>query len=149
MRKSIIKTDKSIDLLLIRLSLGIVMFPHGAQKVLGWFGGPGFEKTIDIFTTKMYIPVSLVIVLMITELFGGICLVLGLLTRVFATAIGISIAICAYMNHIQNGFFMNWFGNQKGEGIEFHILVIGIAIALAIKGGGLFSIDSVLSERKR
>jgi putative oxidoreductase len=147
MLKVLLKTDNSIGTIVLRLALGIVMFPHGAQKVLGWFGGPGYEKTLEIFTNQMHFPVFAVILLMITELGGSLCVISGLFTRVFALAIGIAMAICAAMNHLQNGFFMNWFGNQKGEGFEFHILVVGIALALAVKGGGALSVDRMLTEK--
>ena len=147
MLKALLKTDNNKASIFLRLALGIVMFPHGAQKVLGWFGGPGYEKTIEIFTTKVHLPVFAVILLMITEFAGSLCLISGLFTRVFALAIGFAMAVCAYGNHIQNGFFMNWMGAQKGEGFEFHILVVGIALALAVKGGGAFSIDKMISKK--
>jgi len=147
MLKALLRTDNNKGSIFLRLALGIVMFPHGAQKVLGWFGGPGAEKTIEMFTTKAGFPVFAVILLMITEFLGSLCLVAGLFTRVFALAIGFAIALCAYGNHIQNGFFMNWMGNQKGEGFEFHILVVGIALALAVKGGGALSIDRMIAKK--
>jgi len=147
MFKALLKTDSNKGSLFLRLALGIVMFPHGAQKVLGLFGGPGYEKTIEIFATKMHFPVYAVILLMITEFIGSLCLIGGFFTRVFALAIGFAMAVCAYLNHLQNGFFMNWFGNQKGEGFEFHILVVGIALALAVKGGGALSIDKMISKK--
>lgn len=146
MLKALIRTDGSKGTIFLRLALGTVMFPHGAQKVLGLFGGPGYEKTIEMFT-KLHFPVYAVILLMITEFVGSLFVIAGFFTRVFALAIGASIGICAYMNHLQNGFFMNWMGNQKGEGFEFHILVIGIALALTVKGGGAFSVDRKLVKR--
>lgn len=148
MFKAILRTDDSLAPLFIRLALGIVMFAHGAQKVLGWFGGLGFEKTIQVFTTQMNAPLSMVLLLMFIEFFGALGLIFGLLTRPSALSIGTAMAVCAYMNHLQNGFFMNWFGYQKGEGFEFHILVIGIALTLMIRGGGLISIDRALSGEK-
>ena len=141
MFKALMRTNNNKGSIFLRLALGIVMFPHGAQKVLGWFGGPGYEKTIEMFTTKAHLPVWAVILLMITEFAGSLFLIAGLFTRVFALATGFAMAVCAYGNHIQNGFFMNWFGNQKGEGYEFHILVVGIALALTVLGGGAFSVD--------
>jgi putative oxidoreductase len=142
------KTDNSIPLFLIRLSLGAVMFAHGAQKALGWYGGPGIEKTIQIFTSKMNFPVWLILLLVVIEFFGSLGLIVGFLTRLAALGIGTSLAVCAYLNHFQNGFFMNWFGTQKGEGFEFHVLAVGIALALVIKGGGFLSIDRVISKGK-
>jgi putative oxidoreductase len=147
MLKALFRTDGSKGTIFLRLALGIVMFPHGAQKVLGLFGGPGYEKTIEIFTTKMHFPVYAVILLMISEFVGSLCVIAGLFTRICAFAIGTAMAICAYMGHLQNGFFMNWFGNQKGEGFEFHILVVGIALALVVRGGGAFSVDRTLVRK--
>ena len=148
MVKALLKTDNSAVLLFSRLALGIVMFPHGAQKVLGWFGGSGYEKTIELFTTKMNFPLGLVIVFLIAEFDGSLCLIAGFFTRVFAFAIGFSLAFCAYMNHLKNGFFMNWFGKQSGEGFEFHILAVGIALALVIGGGGAFSLDRAFARKR-
>lgn len=143
------RTDKNAASLFLRLSLGIVMFPHGAQKVLGWFGGSGYEKTIEAFTSKMGFPIWLPLLLMAIEFLGSIGLVFGFCTRLAAFGIGASMATCAYLNHIKNGFFMNWFGNQQGEGFEFHILVVGIALALMVRGGGLWSVDGALSKGKK
>lgn len=142
----LLKSDNNLSSLILRLSLGIVIFPHGAQKVLGWYGGHGFYKTIEFFGAQPNFPVWLTLLLMITEFFGSIALVFGFLTRICALAIGTSMAACAYMNHLKNGFFMNWFGTQQGEGFEYHILVVGIAIALFIKGGGFLSIDRAMSR---
>lgn len=146
MFKGLFRTGSSASFLFLRLALGIVMFPHGAQKVLGWYGGPGYEKTIEIFTTNMHFPLLLVILLMTAEFVGSLFIIIGFLTRVWALAIGTSMSVCAYMNHLQHGFFMNWFGNQKGEGFEFHILVVGIALALVIGGSGPLSVDKKLGK---
>jgi putative oxidoreductase len=147
MLKIFLKTDRSPAQLFIRVVLGVVMFPHGAQKALGWFGGPGFAQTLQAFA-NMGFPVWSSLVLMGIELVGAILLIFGFLTRLWALGIGISITICMFMNHVQNGFFMNWFGQQKGEGFEYHILVIGIAFALIIKGGGLLSVDGAISKKR-
>ncbi len=147
--KALLRTDNDPALLMIRVALGAVMFAHGAQKVLGVFGGAGIEKTLEIFTKQLHFPLWVPILLVIIEFFGSLGLIVGFLTRPAALGIGTSMAVCAYLNHLQNGFFMNWFGNQKGEGIEYHILVIGIALALVIKGGGLLSVDRALSKSKR
>ncbi|MFN3739395.1 MAG: DoxX family protein [Thermodesulfovibrionales bacterium] len=144
----LLRTDNNLSSLFLRLSLGIVVFPHGAQKVLGWYGGPGFYKTIEFFGTQLHFPVWLILLLMITEFLGSIGLVFGFLTRICALAIGTSMAVCAYLNHLKNGFFMNWFGTQQGEGFEYHILVVGISLALLIKGGGFLSIDRAMSGKK-
>ncbi|MHB1015585.1 MAG: DoxX family protein [Desulfurivibrionaceae bacterium] len=148
MVKALLATDNSPAQLLIRLALGMVIFPHGAQKVLGWFGGPGYGATVTAFSA-MGFPLWAIILLMVSEFGGSLLLVLGLYTRVWALAIGTAIAICLKMNHLQNGFFMNWAGQQRGEGFEYHILVLGIALALVVRGGGMLSLDRVLARDRR
>jgi putative oxidoreductase len=140
MIREFLKTDNSPAQLLVRLALGIVMFPHGAQKVLGWFGGPGMTKTLQAFA-GMGFPAWSVAGLMAVESLGAVLLVFGFLSRLWAIGIGASMTICMFLNHVQNGFFMNWFGQQGGEGFEYHILVIGICLALLVKGGGALSVD--------
>jgi len=148
MFKNFVRTDNSPAQLFIRLALGVVMFPHGAQKVFGWFGGPGLEQTLRTFS-EMGFPVWSTLVLMVIEYLGSIFLIMGFLTRLWAIGMATTITICMFMNHVQNGFFMNWFGQQNGEGIEYHILVIGIAIALTLRGGGMFSVDRSLTPDRR
>ncbi len=148
MVKALVATDNSPAQLLIRLVLGVVIFPHGAQKVFGWFGGPGYAATVTAFSA-MGFPFWAIIMLMVSELGGSLLLVLGLYTRIWALTIGTAIAICLKMNHLQHGFFMNWFGQQQGEGYEYHILVLGIALALVLQGGGMLSLDRVLARDRR
>jgi len=140
----ILKTDNSPAQMFIRLALGVVIFPHGAQKVLGWFGGAGLEKTLHTFG-QMGFPVWATVLLMLVESVGALLLVAGFLTRLWAFGIGTSIAVCMLKYHVQYGFFMNWFGQQKGEGYEYHILILGIALALLVKGGGMLSVDRALA----
>ena len=147
MIRGLIKTDGNLSSLVLRLTLGCVIFAHGAQKVPGWFGGQGAEKTIELFSS-MGFSLPVVLFVMATEFLGGTALILGLFTRVAALAIAVDIGVCAYLNHLQHGFFMNWFGQQKGEGVEYHILVIGIGLALMISGGGIFSVDRTISRKK-
>jgi putative oxidoreductase len=124
------------------------MFPHGAQKVLGWFGGPGIDKTLQTFA-GMGFPEWSVVALMAVESLGSVLLVFGFLTRLWAVGIGTIITTCMLLSHVQHGFFMNWFGQQQGEGFEYHILVIGICLTLLIKGGGALSVDGKLSSDSR
>ena len=148
MLKLICRTEESYCALVIRLALGAVMLAHGLQKVFGWFGGQGLSGTIQTFTHNLGFSLWVPILLMVIEFFGSIALLLGFLTRVAAFGIGSSIAVCAYLYHVQNGFFMNWFGNQKGEGIEYHILVLAICLSLLIQGGGSFSVDRKITKRR-
>jgi len=143
------KNDASMALLFIRLALGIVVFAHGAQKVLGWFGGAGFGKTIEIFTMQLAYPLWMVLLLMFIEFCGSIGLIVGLMTRLSALGIAASMVVCAYQNHLQNGFFMNWFGLQAGEGIEYHLLVLGMCCALMVRGGGNMAMDRALAHTRR
>ncbi|MGV1097940.1 DoxX family protein [Thiovibrio sp. JS02] len=148
MLKALLKTDNSPAQFLIRLALAGVIFPHGAQKVFGAFAGPGFMATVNGFAA-MGIPPWATHVLMFSELVGSLLLALGLLTRVWALAIGTGMAVCMKLNHLEHGFFMNWFGRQQGEGIEYHILVLGIALALVVRGGGAFSLDRFFTGDRR
>jgi putative oxidoreductase len=142
----LLATDASVIQLLLRLTLAIVIFPHGAQKALGWFGGYGFKGTMGFFTSKGF-PAILATLAIAAEFLGPLGLALGLLTRVAAFGIACVMVTAIFAGgHTQHGFFMNWSGNQKGEGFEFHLLVLGIALALIIGGGGLWSVDAVLAR---
>ena len=146
MFKRLIKTDNDIVIFIVRLMLGIVFFPHGMQKLLGWFGGYGFAGTMGFFTDKLGIPALFAFLAIMAEGLGSLGLITGLLTRVAAFGVTINMIVAVYMLHWQNGFFMNWLGNQKGEGFEFHLLVIAMGIALMIRGGGAFSADKVIAD---
>ncbi len=146
MFKRLISTDDDVSVLILRILLGAVFFPHGAQKLLGWFGGHGFMGTMGFFTDKMGIPVAFAFLAIMAESIGSVALIAGFLTRIAALGIGCVMSVAILMVHLPNGFFMNWFGNQKGEGFEYHILPIAIALALIIKGGGKCSVDRYLSR---
>jgi putative oxidoreductase len=141
------KTTDDAAVLLLRLTLALVMFPHGAQKVLGWFGGKGFDATMQGFTENMHIPAFFALLAIVAEFAGPIALAFGLLSRVAAFGIGVTMTVAAVTVALPNGFFMNWFGQQKGEGYEFHILMVGIALALMIKGGGKYAVDAVIHRQ--
>lgn len=138
-------TDNSPVALLLRLVLGLVIFPHGAQKVFGWFGGYGWKGTMGFFKS-MGIPSLFGALAILAEFVGPIFLVLGLFTRVAGLAIGVNMIVAAVMVHRPVGFFMNWGGNLKGEGYEYHVLVAGIAAALVVLGGGLWSVDGLIAR---
>jgi len=148
MLKRLLWTDNDPSGLILRLALGVVMFPHGAQKVLGWFGGYGASATIQGFT-KMGLPPWLTVLVMAFEFGGSILLILGLLTRLAALGVGCVMAGAWITVHAKVGFFMNWGGNQKGEGFEYHVLALGICIALMIEGGGALSLDRALGEKSQ
>lgn len=144
--QSLLKTHDDITTFLLRITLGAVFFPHGAQKVLGWFGGYGFAGTMGAFTQQMHIPALFAFLAIMAEFAGSIALLLGLFTRVAAAGIAGVMAVAMTM-HWQHGFFMNWYGQQKGEGIEYHLLALGIALALVIRGAGRWALDSLISRK--
>lgn len=143
--KRLLGTSNDLALTILRLVLGVVFFAHGAQKLLGWFGGYGFHGTMGFFE-HLGMPAPVAFLVICAEFFGGLGLIIGLLTRIAALGIGVEMIGAIFMVHLPNGFFMNWFGTQKGEGFEYHLLVIAIAAALLLRGAGKFSADAALSE---
>lgn len=143
MRK-LLATSNDFTLTLMRLVLGVVFFAHGAQKMLGWFGGYGFHGTMGFFTHSG-IPAPLAFLAICAEFFGGLGLIVGLLSRIAAFGIVVNMLVAVATVHAANGFFMNWFGNQKGEGFEYHLLAIALGLAIMIKGAGALSLDRLLS----
>lgn len=140
------QTDGRGEALLARLTLGLVMFPHGAQKVLGWFGGYGFSGTMGAFTQQMHIPAPLAFLAIAAEFAGAILLVLGLLGRLAALGITVNMIVAILAVHRANGFFMNWLGQQKGEGIEYHLLAIGLGLIVILYGSGKASLDRIIAR---
>jgi putative oxidoreductase len=136
-------------LLLLRLALGIVMFPHGAQKLLGWYGGFGFQGTMHFFTEVMHIPAFLALLAILAEFIGSLCVITGALTRLAALAITTNMLVAVFTIHLHNGFFMNWSGHQKGEGIEYFIYAIAVGLVLITAGAGKFSIDAVIAAEAK
>ena len=120
MLKRLMATSDDVSFTILRLVLGVVFFAHGAQKMLGWFGGYGFHATMGFFA-HMGMPAPVAFLVICTEFFGGLGLIVGLLTRIAALGIGGEMIGAIFMVHLQNGFFMNWMGNQKGEGFEYHL----------------------------
>ena len=140
----LLQTDSGLVGLILRTTLAIVMFPHGAQKVFGWFGGHGFRGTMKFFTDSG-IPAILALLEIAAEFLGPLGLAVGLLTRIAAFGIACVMLVAIATVHWQHGLFMNWYGNQKGEGFEYHLLVLGIAISLIIVGAGDWSLDGALA----
>ena len=145
--KALFQTDDSWVGLILRVTLGVVMLPHGAQKLLGWFGGFGFSGTMGFFTQQMGIPAVLAFLVILAESFGAAALIAGLLTRVAAFGVTAIMVVAIWMVHWPHGFFMNWSGKQGGEGFEYHLLAIGIGIVLMIVGGGKWSLDQAVAAR--
>jgi putative oxidoreductase len=145
---NLLNTENDVAMLVARLVVGGVMFPHGAQKVFGWFGGFGFHGTMGFFTGVMGIPWIFALAAILAESLGSVALLFGFSTRLAAAAIAVNMVVAILTSHLQAGFFMNWFGNQKGEGFEYHLLVLGLAAVLMIKGGGVASIDLALASSR-
>src|SRR5215470_5935956 len=145
MFKKIINTTDDFAITVLRLVLGAVFFAHGAQKMLGWFGGYGFSGTMGFFTGAMHIPAPFAFLAIAAEFFGGIGLILGFLTRIAAFCIAVNMAVAIAAVHHNSGFFMNWAGTQKGEGFEYHLLVLAMTAFLMIRGAGAFSVDRAVA----
>jgi putative oxidoreductase len=141
----VVRTDADSGALLARVALGAVMLPHGAQKLLGWFGGYGFSGTMGFLTGDAGLPWIVAFTVILAESFGALALVLGLFGRVGALGISAVMIGAIATVHAGNGFFMNWFGNQKGEGFEYHILALGLAAIVLVRGSGSLSLDRVLA----
>jgi putative oxidoreductase len=145
MVRKLFATDDSTATAILRLVLGVVFFAHGAQKMLGWFGGFGFPGTMGFFTGTMHIPAPFAFLAIAAEFFGGLGLILGFLTRIAAFGIAANMVVAIATVHSAFGFFMNWNGTQKGEGFEYHLLVLAMTVFLMIRGAGAFSVDRAIA----
>jgi putative oxidoreductase len=147
--RTLFQTDEAWSSLILRVMLGVVMFPHGAQKLLGWFGGFGFAGTMGFFTEQMHIPAVIAFLVIMGESFGALGLIVGFLTRFSAFGMLCIMLGAITMVHWPNGFFMNWAGKQAGEGFEYHLLVIGMSLALLLAGAGKWSVDGAIAKKLR
>jgi putative oxidoreductase len=138
--RELLRTSPSISLALVRFTLGLVMFLHGTQKMLGWLGGPGFSGTMGFFES-MGIPAPFAFLAIVAEFFGGLGLMIGFLARIAAFGIMCNMIVAILLVHGRNGLFVNWTGKQGGEGFEFHLLAIGMSLAVIIGGAGAYSVD--------
>lgn len=146
MINKILKTESNWGALIARLTLGVVLFAHGAQKMLGWFGGYGFKSTVEAFMTEMGLPWFVAFAVIIIEFYGSIFLILGLGSRIWSLAVAGLFMGIIFTTQLEYGFYMNWYGNQAGEGFEFSLLVIGIAVVVLINGGGKYAVDSRITK---
>lgn len=145
--KKIFQTNGNMASTVLRIVLGLIIFPHGAQKLFGWFGGFGFEGTMGFFTGTIHLPWIIGFGVIMIEFFGALMLIAGMVTRFIALLVIVNFAGIIFTSHIANGFFMNWFGNQAGEGYEYHLLIIGMAGSLFISGAGKFSVDKLVHTK--
>jgi putative oxidoreductase len=143
------KSDNAVSTFLLRVILGLVFFPHGAQKALGWFGGYGFSGTMGFFTGALHVPALFAFLAVAAEFAGAIALIFGLFTRLAAFGIGTVMLVAVAMIHGQYGFFMNWSGQLQGEGFEYHLLALGVALVLVIRGGGKWAADTAITNSLR
>jgi putative oxidoreductase len=142
MYRDIFSTRNDWTGLILRLTLGLVLFPHGAQKLFGWFDG-----TMQFFTETVGISWFVGLLVILIESIGAVLLVLGAGSRIMAVAIFGVMTGVLFTSHVQHGFFMNWNGTAAGEGIEFDLLCLGLAVAIAVNGGGRFSVDNWIYKR--
>jgi putative oxidoreductase len=147
-KEKIFRTNDNSATTILRVVLGIILFPHGAQKLLGWFGGYDFNGTMGFLTGAAGLPWIIAFLVIAIEFFGALALIFGFATRIVAAGIISLFTGIILTSHLTNGFFMNWSGNLKGEGYEFHLLIIGIAIALLVSGAGKWSVDHLLQRKK-
>jgi putative oxidoreductase len=145
MLRKLLHTNNDAVLTIVRLVLGVVFFAHGAQKMLGWFGGYGYGATLGFFEHNG-IPAVFAFLAIAAEFFGGIGLLLGLLSRVAAFGITCNMLVAIATVHHRFGLFMNWTGQQKGEGFEFHLLALAITFLIMVRGAGALSLDRLLSR---
>lgn len=144
MKNIIFNTNKDLTGLISRLTLGLILFPHGAQKMLGIFGGYGFSGTMSFFTETLHLPWIIGFLIIIIEFAGSLSLIAGFAGRIWSALTIILFIGIILTSHIDNGFFMNWFGNQKGEGYEFHLLIIGLSLVILVNGNGKYSVDEII-----
>ena len=141
---SIFRTNDDIGAFIARITLGVVMLPHGLQKLLGLFGGAGFSGTVEFFVGSG-LPAFIAVLIIISESFGSLGLIFGFLSRLAALGAIIIMLGAIVTVHIKNGFFMNWNGSGPGEGFEYHLLAIGLGLIVLLKGGGAWSVDRAIS----
>tara|TARA_R110000868_G_scaffold32516_4_gene118212 strand:+ start:1630 stop:2085 length:456 start_codon:yes stop_codon:yes gene_type:complete len=146
--QKLLRTHPNIGFSIARLTLGLVIFPHGAQKLIGLFGGYGYAATMESLTSQMGLPSFVSFSVIMIEFFGSICLILGLFSRFWALSLTGMFMGIIFTTQLEHGFFMNWFGNQTGEGYEYSLLVIGLALTTIVNGSGKWSIDQLISKKQ-
>jgi putative oxidoreductase len=138
-------TFASKSLFIIRVALGIIFFAHGAQKVFGWFGGPGLKGVIAYFRQTLGVPAPLTVLAALTELLGGLAMIGGFLVRPAAVGLIIVMLVAIAKVHAPNGFFINWsLEPGKGHGFEMNLALIAMALGVLFGGAGWLSIDRCL-----
>jgi putative oxidoreductase len=139
------QTNSSVAPLFVRVALGIVFFAHGAQKLFGWFGGQGLSATLTAFRNNLKIPAPLALLAILAEALGGLGLIVGFLARLDALAICATMVVAAYVAHAKFGFFLNWFGEKPGHGVEYHVLAVAMCLSVIVTGAGALSLDRAIA----
>lgn len=148
MKELLFKTQNDWAGLVARIAIGGILLPHGAQKMLGWFGGYGFSNTMSFFTEKMHLPWLVAFLVIMIEFVGALSLLAGFASRIWASLTIVLMLGIIFTSHIQHGFFMNWFGSQKGEGYEFHLLFICVSVVTVLLGSGKYAVDALIVKPK-
>ena len=145
--RMLFQTSNDLTLTIARVVLALVFIGHGTQKMFGWFGGPGFSRAIEIFEDTMGIPPALTVLAMVAEVFGGLGLLVGLLTRIAALGVLGVMIVAPFANGLYVRFFMNWQGRNPGEGYEYHLLAIALILVVMVHGAGAASLDRLIAMR--
>jgi putative oxidoreductase len=146
MIEKLVRTNPDWVLTIARFVIGIIFFAHGAQKMLGWYGGQGFSSTLRVLTIQLRLPAPLAVLVISADFFGGLGLIVGFLSRIAALGIFLAMLGAIATVHFRYGLFMDWHGNQKGHGFEYHLIVMALAVVVIAKGSGAFSIDYLLYQ---
>jgi putative oxidoreductase len=146
MKELLFETSSNWTGLVLRLTIGLIMLPHGVQKLLGYFGGYGFKGTMNFFTETMKLPWAISFLVIMIEFFGALGLIAGLTSRLWSIGFIFIMIGAITTTNFKNGLFMNWFGNQSGEGYEYHLLIIGLCLSILITGSGRYSLDSLIQK---
>jgi len=141
------RTSNDLTLTIARLMLALVFLGHGTQKMFGWFGGLGYSGTLTVFEDTMGIPPALTTMAMVAEVFGGLGLLVGLLTRIAAAGVMVVMIVAPLANGLYVRFFMNWTGRNPGEGFEYHLLAIALILVVMVHGAGALSLDRHIALR--
>jgi putative oxidoreductase len=146
MLRKILHTESDSVLTIARVVLGFIFFVHGSQLMLGWFGGQGLSGSMQFFTQQLGVPAIFALLAICAQFFGGLLLIFGLAGRVAALGIIGNMVVAVALVHWQFGLFMNWFGAQKGEGFEYHMLAIALGLVVVVRGSGALSLDRLLTQ---
>jgi putative oxidoreductase len=147
MRRFLATNDSWIPFLQ-RAALAAVVLGHGLQKLFGWFGGYGWNGTMQFFTQGLHVPALFGALVILSDSLGALALLFGAFTRLCAAGVAATMVGAVLLVHAPNGFFMNWSGAQAGEGFEFHLLALALALPLIATGAGRWSIDGILARTR-